>query len=74
MLGLGRGFGFVSGSEEFGHLPPHSVITKTYCVLMALTRQDFDTADPRLKSGKTLREVSDAQSVVNWPSMQWEAG
>ena len=52
------------GSHDFfgdegvltGALPLYSVVTKTYSVLMALTAQDFERADPRLKSGKALRE------------------
>jgi len=38
--------------------PEHSVVAKTYCVLMALTKSDFDTAQPRLKGGLTLREMT----------------
>lgn len=56
----------VLGNHEFfgddcvlsGATPEHSVVAKTYCVLMALTKSDFDTAQPRLKGGPTLREMT----------------
>ena len=61
------------GSHEFfgdeamlsGAPPLYSVVSKTYCVLMALTQQDFDTACPRLKGGKTLREVTGRHSSIS---------
>ena len=46
-----------------------SVVAKTYCVLMAITRQDFETASPRIKSGPALRDlkakVTSLHSVVS---------
>ena len=48
----------VHGSAD-GARPKCSIVAKTYCVLMALTRQDFDTACPRLKGGATLRDLSE---------------
>ena len=32
-----------------GRLPEYSVVSKSYCVLMALTRADFESANPKLK-------------------------
>ena len=61
------------GNHEFfgdegvmgGALPAYTIVTKTYCVLMALTSKDFDTACPRLKGGKKLREgVGEERSLA----------
>jgi hypothetical protein len=47
-----------------GARPKCSIVAKTYCVLMALTRQDFDTACPRLKGGATLRDLSEQHTSI----------
>jgi hypothetical protein len=45
--------GLVSGER-----PKFSVVAKTYCVLMGLSKQDFDTACPRMKGGISVSEMT----------------
>ena len=45
------------------------MVTKTYCVLMALTQKDLEQAAPRLKGGMTLREVSEKTTHTSLTSI-----
>ena len=51
-----------------GRRPEYSVVTKSYCVLMALTRADFETANPRLKqhlASASSRAGGDAGRIMS---------
>ena len=63
-LGNHEFFGDEGMVSADGARPKCSIVAKTYCVLMALTRQDFDTACPRLKGGATLRDLSEQHTSI----------